>query len=146
MMRRLIAYSPPYGENYLADLETAEFMHRCGIDVVKLILSNSFSRLGIPYSPYPPLWTGPDEYHFDVAERQITAAVQQLMIACASLKEQRAIVAESAGMYEKLLSACLRGAEISFCRVTKDRPSGRKSSHRRRSSSGPIWMTATATS
>lgn len=77
MMRRLIAYSPPYGENYLADLETAEFMHRCGIDVVKLILSNSFSRLGIPYSPYPPLWTGPDEYHFDVAERQITDLTQR---------------------------------------------------------------------
>ena len=38
------------------------------------------------------------------AERQVTAGVQQLMIACASLASQRAIVAESAGMYEKLLS------------------------------------------
>ena len=32
-MRQLIAYSPPYGENYLAEFETAEFMHRCGIDI-----------------------------------------------------------------------------------------------------------------
>ena len=38
------------------------------------------------------------------AERQVTAGVQQLMIACGSLAEQRAIVAESAAMYEKLLA------------------------------------------
>ena len=38
------------------------------------------------------------------AERQVTAGVQQLMIACGSLMEQRAIVAESAAMYEKLLA------------------------------------------
>ncbi|MBQ7535901.1 MAG: TolC family protein [Stomatobaculum sp.] len=38
------------------------------------------------------------------AERQLTAGVQQLMIAYGSLMEQRAIVAESAAMYEKLLS------------------------------------------
>ena len=38
------------------------------------------------------------------AERQVTAGVQQLLIACGSLSEQRAIVAESAAMYEKLLA------------------------------------------
>ena len=38
------------------------------------------------------------------AERQVTSGVQQLMIACGSLMEQRAIVAESAAMYEKLLA------------------------------------------
>ncbi len=39
-----------------------------------------------------------------LAERKVTAAVQQLMIACSSLAEQRAIVADSCAMYEKLLS------------------------------------------
>jgi len=77
MMQRLIAYSPPYGVNYLADLETVNFMHRCGIDTMKLILSNSFSRIGIPYSPYPPVWSGTDEYHFEVVDKQIADLTEQ---------------------------------------------------------------------
>ncbi|MBR4615578.1 MAG: twin-arginine translocation signal domain-containing protein, partial [Kiritimatiellae bacterium] len=54
---RILAYSPPYGQHYLMDIETVNFMHQCGIDVVKLILSNSIAAYGYPYSPYPPIWS-----------------------------------------------------------------------------------------
>lgn len=76
-MKNVIAYSPPYGENYLKELEVFSFMHTCGIDAVKLILSNSFSRLGIPYSPYPLIWRGPGDYDFSVVDRQIGDIVRQ---------------------------------------------------------------------
>lgn len=70
-MKRILAYSPPYGENYLKEFETYSFMHSCGIDTVKLILSNSFSRMGIPYSPYPPIWQNAADYDFNVVDQQI---------------------------------------------------------------------------
>ena len=70
-MKPLIAYSPPYGENYLKEFEVYAFMHACGIDTVKLILSNTFSRMGIPYSPYPLIWRDFGEYDFSVVDRQI---------------------------------------------------------------------------
>ena len=76
-MGRILAYSPPYGQHYLMDIETVNFMHRCGIDVVKLILSNSIARLGYPYSPYPPIWSDDFTYHFDVVDRQIADLVAQ---------------------------------------------------------------------
>jgi hypothetical protein len=71
-MKHIIAYSPPYGENYLKELEVFSFMHSCGINGVKLILSNSFSALGIPYSPYPLIWRGPGDYDFSIVDRQIS--------------------------------------------------------------------------
>lgn len=67
----ILAYSPPYGENYFKDMEVFSFMHSCGINTVKLILSNSSTRLGIPYSPYPLIWRGADDYDFSVVDRQI---------------------------------------------------------------------------
>ncbi|MBO5766111.1 MAG: hypothetical protein J6S24_07480 [Lentisphaeria bacterium] len=72
----LLAYSPPYGENYLKQLDNFSFMRSCGINTVKLILSNSYSRIGIPYSPYPPIWKGEGEYDFSVTDRQISDIVK----------------------------------------------------------------------
>ncbi len=74
---RILAYSPPYGQNYLMDIETVNFMHRCGIDVVKLILSNSIAAFGYPYSPYPPIWSDDTTYNLDVVDRQIADLVAQ---------------------------------------------------------------------
>ena len=74
---RILAYSPPYGQHYLMDIETVNFMHRCGIDVVKLILSNSIAAYGYPYSPYPPIWSDNTTYNFDVVDRQIADLVEQ---------------------------------------------------------------------
>ena len=76
-MKHIIAYSPPYGENYLKELEVFSFMHSCGINGVKLILSNSFSALGIPYSPYPLIWRGPGDYDFSIVDRQISDIVER---------------------------------------------------------------------
>ena len=75
-MIQLIAYSPPYGENYFKEFEVFSFMHSCGIDTIKLILSNTFSRMGIPYSPYPPIWPKAGEYDFTVVDRQINDILQ----------------------------------------------------------------------
>ncbi len=75
--KRVLAYSPPYGQHYLMDIETVNFMHRCGIDVLKLILSNSIAAYGYPYSPYPPIWSDDFTYHFDVVDRQIADLVAQ---------------------------------------------------------------------
>jgi len=77
MLKQTLAYSPPYGVNYLKDIETIAFMGKCGINVMKLILSNSFSRLGVPYSPYPPIWRGPYDYDLSVIDRQVADAVAQ---------------------------------------------------------------------
>ena len=74
---RILAYSPPYGQNYLMDIETVNFMHRCGIDVVKLILSNSITAFGYPYSPYPPIWSDDTTYNLEVVDRQIADLVAQ---------------------------------------------------------------------
>ena len=70
-VKPIIAYSPPYGENYLKEFELFSFMHSCGIDTVKLILSNSTALIGIPYSPYPLIWKNFEEYDFTVVDRQI---------------------------------------------------------------------------
>ena len=70
-MKPIIAYSPPYGENYLKEFELFSFMHSCGINTVKLILSNSMAVIGIPYSPYPLIWKNFEEYDFGVVDRQI---------------------------------------------------------------------------
>ena len=74
---RILAYSPPYGQHYLMDIETVNFMHKCGIDIVKLILSNSIAAHGYPYSPYPPIWSDDFTYNFDVVDRQIADLVAQ---------------------------------------------------------------------
>ncbi len=81
----ILAYSPPYGPNYLKDIATIGFMADCGIQVMKLILCNSSSRLGFTYSPYPPIWRGEYDYDFSVIDKvigDITAQAPDMRFIC----------------------------------------------------------------
>ena len=70
-IRDILAYSPPYGPNYIKDIGTIGTMADSGIRVMKLILCNSSSKLGFPYSPYPPIWRDEYDYDFSVIDNVI---------------------------------------------------------------------------
>ncbi len=40
-----------------------------GVDTVCVFPANTDSSLGVPYSPYPPIWTGPERYDWDSLRR-----------------------------------------------------------------------------
>ena len=72
----ILAYSPPYGPNYLKDISTIGFMADCGIQLMKLIICNSSSRLGFSYSPYSPIWQSEYSYDFTVIRRRVSCVTE----------------------------------------------------------------------
>ena len=81
----ILAYSPPYGPNYLKDISTIGFMADCGIQVMKLIICNSSSRLGFSYSPYSPIWQSEYSYDFSVIDKiigDITLLAPEMRFIC----------------------------------------------------------------
>lgn len=57
--------------SYLRDLSTVKQFGDLGVDVVTCYPANTLSSVGVPYSPYPPIWLGPNIYDFACLDRQI---------------------------------------------------------------------------
>lgn len=51
------------------DAETLKRFGEAGVEVVNFHPFNVLSALGVPYSPYPPVWIGPGVYDFDSLDR-----------------------------------------------------------------------------
>jgi len=56
---------------YSQDLETVKVFGRICVNVVTCFPANNLCSLGVPYSPYPPVWLGPGQYDFDCMDRQV---------------------------------------------------------------------------
>ncbi|HPA18825.1 MAG TPA: hypothetical protein PLU30_13830 [Verrucomicrobiae bacterium] len=54
---------------YQFDAETLRRFGEAGVHVVNFHPFNVISALGVPYSPYPPVWMGPGKYDFDSLDR-----------------------------------------------------------------------------
>ncbi len=57
--------------SYLRDLTTLKEFGALGIDVVTFFPANTLSSVGVPYSPYPPIWIGPGMHRLDCVDQQI---------------------------------------------------------------------------
>jgi hypothetical protein len=53
------------------DVQTLARFGEIGVNVINFHAFNGLSALGVPYSPYPPIWIGPGQYDFDSLDRQI---------------------------------------------------------------------------
>lgn len=58
--------------SYRRELSTVKRFGELGIDVVTCFPANNLSSVGVPYSPYPPIWIGPQMYDYACLNRQIT--------------------------------------------------------------------------
>ncbi len=56
---------------YRFDAETMKRFGEAGVEIVNFHPFNVLSALGVPYSPYPPIWVGPGRYDFDSLDRHI---------------------------------------------------------------------------
>lgn len=68
---RFMAY-----HSYLRDLSTISEFGGLGINVVTCFPANTLSSVGVPYSPYPPIWIGPGMYDFACLDRQMEDVVK----------------------------------------------------------------------
>lgn len=71
--------------SYKRDLATVRRFGELGIDTVTCFPANNLSSVGVPYSPYPPVWLGPNLYDFDSVDRQfadLIAANPDAKIVC----------------------------------------------------------------
>ncbi len=57
--------------SYLRDLATVKRFGELGIHTVTCFPANTLSSVGVPYSPYPPIWLGPNMYDFALLDRQL---------------------------------------------------------------------------
>lgn len=62
--------------SYRRDLTTVKRFGELGVDVVTCFPANTLSSVGVPYSPYPPIWIGPQMYDYDCLDRQMTDLLQ----------------------------------------------------------------------
>jgi len=71
--------------SYQRDLATVRRFGELGIGTVTCFPANTLSSVGVPYSPYPPVWIGPNMYDFDSLDRQfadLIAANPNAKIVC----------------------------------------------------------------
>jgi len=62
--------------SYRRDLSTIKEFGTLGIDVVTCFPANTLSSVGVPYSPYPPIWIGPGMYRLECVDQQINDILQ----------------------------------------------------------------------
>lgn len=67
----IFAYRVPFGESFHSDIKNVAKMAKAGIDTVCFFAGNTYSRVGVPYSPYPLIWCNDHKYDFTVLDRQV---------------------------------------------------------------------------
>lgn len=70
--KRWFAYRCPYG---VFEASTLRRFAEAGVEVVQISSLNTLSSLGVPYSPFPPSWTGPGQYDFSPVDQYIEAVL-----------------------------------------------------------------------
>ncbi len=70
---RWFAYRCPYTE---FEAETITRFGQIGVHVVHISPLNTLCSLGVPYSPYPPSWTGPGRYDFSPVDQYIAEVLK----------------------------------------------------------------------
>lgn len=63
-------YRLPYAEFQTQDKETLRYMGKIGVNPIILSPMNTATSLGVPYSPYPPIWRWYGSYDFDLLDKQ----------------------------------------------------------------------------
>ncbi|MBQ7403088.1 MAG: hypothetical protein IJW05_06575 [Lentisphaeria bacterium] len=63
MKKRFLAYRSFYPE-----VDTMKEFSDAGVDTFSVMISNCLNALGTPYTKYPPVWTGKDQYDLDAAD------------------------------------------------------------------------------
>ena len=62
---RLVAY-----RSFQREFEETAAFARLGVPLRAIGICNTVSGRGVPYSDYPPVWTGPGQYDWDCCDRQ----------------------------------------------------------------------------
>lgn len=70
-------YRLPYAEFQTLDKETLRFMGSIGVNPVILSPMNTATSLGVPYSPYPPVWRWYDLVDLDLVDRQFKDVLRE---------------------------------------------------------------------
>lgn len=62
--------------SFRPDTETMGRFGEAGVKVHCLYPANTLCSLAVPYSPYPPIWLGPDRYDFACLDRQVAQVLE----------------------------------------------------------------------
>jgi len=62
--------------SYLRSLDTVRQFGDLGVDTVTCFPANTLSSVGVPYSPYPPIWLAPNLYDFACLDKQFEDLLQ----------------------------------------------------------------------
>jgi len=71
--------------SYLRNLATVKQFGELGVNTVTCFPANTLSSVGVPYSPYPPVWLAPNLYDFACLDKQFQDLLQvnpQARIVC----------------------------------------------------------------